>query len=402
LIGGSPTTLGVTFTNISGGAITITGFKGPTLPFSVANAPSNQSLGAGDSLSFTVAFSPPGSSGDFNHDFASNATLDTSAGNFGVAISGAADPPATLTTIPGTLNFGDVDVGSSAVLSFELGNQGGTALLVTSSTPPSGVFSALTDPFIQLAGTSPADTIAGNSSISETVEFAPTSAGPATAQWLLEGNDGNGVQTVTLTGTGVTPTPPAQPPPTTSPSPPSTTTTTTSTPTLAITTRSGHAGVALTLKTIGDPTGGSTTFRVRDGTATGCSVSGHVLRAGSAGTCVVTAKKAASGTSASVSSAPTIITFARPLAASTSSTTVTFSPASATLSPASKAKISSWITALPAGATVTVTGYAETDPTLAKRRASEVAAFILSKVHVTIVETTDTSVHSPKATVVIG
>ncbi len=52
---------------------------------------------------------------------------------------------------------------------------------------------------------SPPDTIEPNTSIQETVQFAPTADGPVSATWLLEGNDGNGVQTVTLNGTGYTP-----------------------------------------------------------------------------------------------------------------------------------------------------------------------------------------------------
>jgi len=312
LIGGSPTTIGVMFTNVSGAAINITGFKSPTLPFSVTGAPVNQSIGAGDSVNFTVSFAPPGSSGDFDHYFDSVATLDTSVGNFGVAISGAADPPATLTTVPGTLDFGDVDVGSTTTMSFELGDQGGFPLLITSSTPPSsGGFSALTNPFTQLAGTNPADTIAGNTAIQETVQFAPTSSGPATAQWLFEGNDGNGVQTVTLTGTGVSP---STAPPTTAPttSNPPATTTTTMPPTLRITTRVGHVGEIVALVTSGDPEGGATTFAMRKGSAKGCSLKGRDLSAIGAGTCIVVARRSAGATTPPVSSTATAITFVGP------------------------------------------------------------------------------------------
>ena len=401
LIGGPPTTLGVTFTNVSSNPITISGFKAPALPFTVTNPPANQSLGAGDSLSFTVSFAPPGSSGDFDHEFASVATLDTTAGNFGVAISGSADPPATLTTIPGTVSFGDVDVGSSVTMNFELGNQGGTPLLITQSTPPTGQgFSALTDPFTQLAGTTPADTIAANGSIVETVQFTPTAAGPATAQWSLEGNDGNGIQNVTLTGTGVTPTPSSPPPPSTAPSPPETTTTTTTPPTLEITTRSGHSGVRLILKTVGDPSGGSTTFRVRDGTAKGCSLSGRDLRAASAGTCVVTAKKSASGVTPSVSSPPTIVTFTRSAKLSLAPMVINFAASSSTLTAANEATLLGWMKEWRTGATVIVTGYAKDDATLAKSRSSSIAVFIASKVHVTVVNKANTTVDAAKAIIV--
>ncbi|MGD0693057.1 MAG: choice-of-anchor D domain-containing protein, partial [Acidimicrobiales bacterium] len=199
-IGGTPVTMNVTFTNVSTSAINVTGFTLPTLPFTVTNPPGNQTVAAGGKLTFTVQFTPPGSSGDFVHQFNSVVTLDTSLGpmsNFGVAISGSADPPAQISTAPDVLNFGDVAVGSSATLNFDLGNQGGFPLLITESTPPTlNGFSALTNPFTQLANTSPANTIAPDTSIQETVQFEPTGDGMVSATWLLQGNDGNGVQTV--------------------------------------------------------------------------------------------------------------------------------------------------------------------------------------------------------------
>ncbi len=179
-------------------------------------------------------------------------------------------------------------------------------LLITSSTPPtSSPFSALTNPFTQLSGTNPPDTIAGNTSITETVQFAPTTTGPVTGQWLLQGNDGNGVQTVVLTGTGVAPPPPSASPPasppasapvttTTTPAPPPTTSTP-KPPALTIASRSGHVRRWLTLRTTGDPHGGALTYTVRDGSAKGCRLAGARLRSTTPGTCIVTAKRSARG-----------------------------------------------------------------------------------------------------------
>jgi hypothetical protein len=201
-IGGSKQSQHVTFTNVSATAVTITGFNVPVLPFAVTGAPTGGTLGAGDSITVTVSFTPPGSSGDFEHVFGGVATLDTSVGDFGVPVSGAADPPAQINIVPTTLNFGNVTVGSSETLPFDLGNQGAMPLTITLSTPPAtNGFAALTNPFTQLAGSS--DQLAPNTSIQESVSFTPTSTGPVTGTWLLEGNDGSGVQTVTMTGTGV-------------------------------------------------------------------------------------------------------------------------------------------------------------------------------------------------------
>jgi len=125
------------------------------------------------------------------------------------------------------------------------------------------------------------------------VEIRAFATGNASATWLLEGNDGNGVQTVTLTGTSVTAPqlPPPSPPPSSPPTPPPTT----PSATLTISTLAGHVGTFPTLNTSGDASGGSVGCGVINGTATGCAIVGDNLSAKSAGTCVVTATKSASG-----------------------------------------------------------------------------------------------------------
>jgi len=207
LIGGHPSApIRITFTNVSSGAINVTGFASPILPFTVTNAPTRQTIQPNGTLTLDVVFHPPSSSGDFVHVFNSVATLQTSAGDFGVGMSGSADPPATLSTAPDVLNFGKVQIGSSKTLRFDLGDQGGFPLRIRRSTPPRrNGFSALTNPFTQLANTNPPDTIAPNTSVQETALFSPTKSGYVTTTWLLEGSDGNGVQRVTLTGTGYWP-----------------------------------------------------------------------------------------------------------------------------------------------------------------------------------------------------
>ncbi len=374
-IAGPTASIPVTFTNISSSAISVTGISSPVLPFSLTGVPTTPLTlepngEAGDSLTFTVDFAPPGSSGDFVHDFNGVTTLDTSVGDFGEAIEGTAAPPAQITTIPNSLSFGDVDLGSSAMLNFDLGDQGGIPLTITESTPPtSDGFSALTNPFTQLSGSG--DVIAPNTSIVETVQFAPTSTGPASATWLLEGNDGNGVQTVTLTGTGVIAPPPPPPPPPTLPSP----------ATLTITTLSGRVGTPLALGTSGDPNGGAVSYAVSNGTATGCSITDYELSAKSDGTCIVTATRSASGSNPAISSSATTITFAgkvtilRP-----GPVTVTFTSSSSALNAADKKVLATLARKLEVGDSVTCTGYAKGDSALALRRASVAAAYLSGRV----------------------
>ena len=374
-IAGSTVTIPVTFTNMSANPITWTGIKLPILPFTATNLPSTPLTlepngQANDSWTIDVSFAPPSSSGDFVHVFNSVFTLNVSgSGAFGLAIQGTAAPPAQITTIPNSVAFGNVDVGSSATMTFELGDQGGFPLTIISSTPPAtGGFGALSNPLN--------DVIAADTSIVETVRFAPTTTGPASSTWLLEGNDGNGVQTVTITGTGVIASPsPSTPPPTVPPSTP--------TPvTLIITTMSGRVGTPLTLSTSGDPDGGSLSYSVRNGTATGCAVSSDVLRATSAGTCVVLATRSANGSNVAVSSQPTTITFLRETVRQPTSVTIEFVGTSSTLSGLDEQTLTGFARKLKPTDLVTCAGYASHNAGLALRRASAVASFLTSHVNV--------------------
>lgn len=78
--------------------------------------------------------------------------------------------------------------------------------------------------------------------------------------------------------------------------------------TLVVTTHLGYLDAPLTLATSGGTGSGAVTFTVTNGTATGCTISGSVLTATKAGTCVVTATKAASAPYAPAVSAATTVT----------------------------------------------------------------------------------------------
>jgi hypothetical protein len=145
-----------------------------------------------------VDFTPPGSSGDFDHVFGAVMTLQTNAGDFGVPLSGSAAPSALLNVVPTALSFGNVPLGSSATLNFDVGDEGAQTLTITQSTPPT------TNGFTATSSLPVNTQIAANTSVQESVQFTPASTGPVSATWLLEGNDATGLQTVTITGTGVT------------------------------------------------------------------------------------------------------------------------------------------------------------------------------------------------------
>ena len=80
---------------------------------------------------------------------------------------------------------------------------------------------------------------------------------------------------------------------------------------LTLTSTSGTYGSGLTLTTSGGSGTGSVSYSVANGTASGCSVTAGVLSVSSAGTCLVTATKAADGNYNSASSPQTTVTFAK-------------------------------------------------------------------------------------------
>ena len=82
--------------------------------------------------------------------------------------------------------------------------------------------------------------------------------------------------------------------------------------TLTVTPLSSTVGKAVTLSTTGGSSTGAVTYSVTNGTARGCTVSGTSLKVASAGTCIVTATKAADTNFSAVSSAAVTVSFIQP------------------------------------------------------------------------------------------
>lgn len=76
---------------------------------------------------------------------------------------------------------------------------------------------------------------------------------------------------------------------------------------LSVTSTSGTFGNPLTLTSSGGSGGGALTYTTTNGTASGCTVTGNSLSSSSAGTCQVTASKAADSTYAAISSSSTTV-----------------------------------------------------------------------------------------------
>lgn len=184
-----------TFRNVGGTQLTINAIHLPSAPFGATGVPAvGAKIEPGDSVTITVTFDPT-STGKFEDQIG----LDTTGGGEAVGLSGSAGLPGALEIASETLAYGQVTVGSSVSKSFTVTNTGGTAVEVTKSKPPNGgAFTATTS-------LSEGTTIAPGESMTETVKFTPTSAGSASAVWVLNGKDATGLHEVKFNGVGTVP-----------------------------------------------------------------------------------------------------------------------------------------------------------------------------------------------------
>jgi outer membrane protein assembly factor BamB len=199
-IGGGVVQRTVSFENTSKSPFTVDALEiesGAPAPFAVGTVSAPlPSLAPGTSLDVPVDFTPPATSGDFVQNFTDHLVITTSAGEAVVPLAGSAAPPPQITISSLSLNVGTVATGQSGIVSFTVGNRGGTPLEITKSKPPTGLgFSAVTS---LPEGT----VVAAHTNLVETVRFSPTSGGAAQATWVINGDDSSGLQTITISGTG--------------------------------------------------------------------------------------------------------------------------------------------------------------------------------------------------------
>ncbi|HWC81151.1 MAG TPA: choice-of-anchor D domain-containing protein [Pseudonocardiaceae bacterium] len=191
---GAAKELGVNVVNTGTATETITGATAPNAPFSATNLPGGQTeLAPGASTVITVTYTPTNGSATGNTDSGSlQVTSDTGSVTVpltGVALTGQPE----LTTTPSTVDFGIVPIGQSVTKTFTVSNTGTVPLTVTKAKAPAGVFSSV-NPLAENQVLQPGD------EIQQSVTFTPASAYPASADYYITGNDGQGEQAVSLTG----------------------------------------------------------------------------------------------------------------------------------------------------------------------------------------------------------
>ena len=183
----------LTISNVGGAPLVINGVSSPKAPFSATGAPAaGASLAPGQSVTVTFTFSPTqvGS-------FSDQVEVDTSAGNKKIPLTGTAALAGNLVLNPTTLDFGDVALGQTKVLPFQVTNTGGSRVTVTKSKPP-----GLAVGFTNQDDLQEGATIDAGQTQTLHVQFAPTQAGAAADHWVINADGNQGVLTLPLTGTG--------------------------------------------------------------------------------------------------------------------------------------------------------------------------------------------------------
>jgi iron transport multicopper oxidase len=194
-IGGAPIADTITFTNIGGTAVHVTGSSvpAPSTFFTVSGLPAvGTTIAPGASIVATVSFAPQ-QSGVFSGDV----QLATDAPAPGTAVAdvnvvATAAPSAHLVVQP-DMYFGAVRLGSTVTRSVTIKNTGASAATITKSKPP-----ALATGFTPLSALDEGTTIAPNQTVTLTVAFHATTAGQFTDTWVVNGDDDSGLHTITF------------------------------------------------------------------------------------------------------------------------------------------------------------------------------------------------------------
>lgn len=196
---GSTLNESLTIRNDGDETLTITGVSAPDAPFGAVGAPLPwTTLAGGESLLVTLEFNPT-EVGAFEGTFG----LETTAGDAAIPLTGTAGTAGHLRISDESIDYGALTVGTTATKSFTVENTGGTSVTITKSKPPAGGdFTATT--LLQEG-----ETIKPGQSILETVGFTPSSPGPRTGAWTINGDDGTGVHEVLFSGSGSVPPPAA-------------------------------------------------------------------------------------------------------------------------------------------------------------------------------------------------
>jgi hypothetical protein len=190
---GSHTALSETLSNSGTAALTISQIAptGAGYGFTGINPP--VTLSPGQSFTFNVTFAPV-STGSVNGSLAVASNAANSSLSVPLTGTGSAVTPGQLAVTPATMNFGNVNVGSSRTQTASLAASNGP-VTVSSANITAGEFS--------VSGVSFPLSLVSGQNVSFNVTFAPQASGTASANLAFVSNAANGSVSESFTGSGV-------------------------------------------------------------------------------------------------------------------------------------------------------------------------------------------------------
>jgi hypothetical protein len=162
--------------------------------FSLAGVAAPVTIPAGQSMAMQVTFAPlAAGTATGTISIASNAQNAMAT----VTLTGSATAASyTMSLFPGSLNFGNINVASSATQNVQVSNTGNSSVTVTQV--------AASGSGISVSGLASPVTLTPSQSMNLTVQFLPTVGGTATGSLTVTNNDGVNV-VAAVTGTGIQP-----------------------------------------------------------------------------------------------------------------------------------------------------------------------------------------------------
>src|SRR5208282_1161044 len=184
---GTISTVPVVLTNARSWKITLSGLQIAGGGFSMSGPTFPLTLGVGQSVTLNVAFAPQSVGTTGGSLFVPGPALV-------IPLTGTGAAPSQLTANPGSVNFANVQMGSSQTQSATLTNSGGSSLTVSQAT--------LTGTGFTLGGLTLPLTLGAGQSSTFSVAFAPQTAGSSSGNVAFTSNAA--AMNLPLSGTGVT------------------------------------------------------------------------------------------------------------------------------------------------------------------------------------------------------
>jgi uncharacterized protein (DUF58 family) len=194
LVSGASASVAVTLTNRGTASVVVSSASASGTGFSISGLATPVALNAGQGTSFTARFAPT-TVGNANGSI----TITSNAPNSPITLAlggvATAQPQPKLTMSPTSVNFNNVNVGSSGTATITLSNPGNADTVISQITPSGTGFS--------VSGLTMPATIAAGGSTSFTAKFAPTAKGSPWGNIAIRSNAPGSPASITLNGTGV-------------------------------------------------------------------------------------------------------------------------------------------------------------------------------------------------------